>query len=123
MVKQKNPKQHSIPKAVTFFKKNELLRVGFDPTKLSTLSRVLYQQTAELLRQLSWLGPNLTSHSAPDELCAISAIATQVGNVNVIDRVADTPIRLMPNGWNTQQTIIQTKMHANNLHVLTAHNY
>ena len=36
-------KQHSTPKAVTFLKKNELPRVGFKPTTLYTLDRVLYQ--------------------------------------------------------------------------------
>ena len=34
-------KQHSTPKAVTFPKKNELPRVGFEPTTLYTLDRVL----------------------------------------------------------------------------------
>ena len=52
-------KQHSTPKAVTFPRKNELPRVGLEPTTLHTLDRALYQ--------LSWLGPNLTSHSTPDE--------------------------------------------------------
>ena len=50
-------KQHSTPKAVTFPKKNELPRVGLEPTTLYTLDRALYR----------WLGPNLTSHSTPDE--------------------------------------------------------
>ena len=46
-----------------FFKeKYELPWVGFEPTTLHTLDKALYQ-----LRQLSWLGLNLTSHSAPDE--------------------------------------------------------
>ena len=55
------PRQHNTPKTVTFPKKNELLRVGFEPTPLYTLDRTLYQ--------LSCLGPgpNLTSHSAPGE--------------------------------------------------------
>ena len=53
-------KQHSTPKAVTFPRKNELPRVGLEPTTLYTLDRALYQL-------LSWLGPNLTSHSTPDE--------------------------------------------------------
>ena len=35
-------KQHSTPKAVTFPKKNELPRVGLEPTTLYTLDRVLY---------------------------------------------------------------------------------
>ena len=34
-------KQHSIPKAVTFPKKNELPQVGLEPTPLHTLDRVL----------------------------------------------------------------------------------
>ena len=34
---------NSIPKAVTFPKKNELPRVGFEPTTLHTLDRALYQ--------------------------------------------------------------------------------
>ena len=52
-------KQHSTPKAVTFPRKNELPRVGLEPTTLYTLDRALYQ--------LSWMGPNLTSLSTPDE--------------------------------------------------------
>ena len=69
-------KQHSTPKAVTFPRKNELPQVGLEPTTLYTPDRALYQlsyrgrQSAlpiELPRQLSWLGPNLTSHSTPDE--------------------------------------------------------
>ena len=35
--------QHSTPKAVTFPKKNELPRVGLEPTTLYTLDRELYQ--------------------------------------------------------------------------------
>ena len=35
-------KQQSTPKAVTFPKKNELPRVGLEPTTLYTLDRVLY---------------------------------------------------------------------------------
>ena len=35
-------KQHSTPKAVTFPKKNELSRVGLEPTTLYTLDRALY---------------------------------------------------------------------------------
>ena len=39
-VKQTNKaKQHSTPKAVTFPKKNELPRVGLEPTTLYTLDR------------------------------------------------------------------------------------
>ena len=38
-------KQHSTPKAVTFPKKNELPRVGLEPTTLYTLDRALYQAT------------------------------------------------------------------------------
>ena len=37
-------KQHSTPKAVTFPKKNELSRVGLEPTTLYTLDRALYHQ-------------------------------------------------------------------------------
>ena len=36
-------KQHSTPKAVTFPRKNELPRVGLEPTTLYTQDRVLYQ--------------------------------------------------------------------------------
>ena len=36
-------KQHSTPKAVTFPRKNELRRVGLEPTTLHTLDRALYQ--------------------------------------------------------------------------------
>ena len=39
-------KQHSTPKVVTFSKKNELPRVGLEPTTLYTLDRALY--TTEL---------------------------------------------------------------------------
>ena len=35
-------KQHNTPKAVTFPKKNELPRVGLEPTTLYTLLRALY---------------------------------------------------------------------------------
>ena len=38
--KQKKAKKHSTPKAVTFPKKNELPRVGLEPTTLYTLDRV-----------------------------------------------------------------------------------
>ena len=61
MYKQK-AKQHNTPKTVIFRKKNELPRVGFEPTTLHTLDRILYQ-----LNCLGWLSPNLTSHSVPDE--------------------------------------------------------
>ena len=43
-VKQTNKaKQHSIPKVVTFHRKNELPQVGLEPTTLYTLDRALYQ--------------------------------------------------------------------------------
>ena len=74
--KNNKAKQHSTPKAVTFPKKKEPRvgfqhttvtfpkkkepRVGFEPTTLHTLDRALYQL-------LSWLSPNLTSHSTPDK--------------------------------------------------------
>ena len=61
MYKQK-AKQHNTPKTVIFLKKNELPRVGFEPTTLYTLDRILYQ-----LNCLGWLALNLTSHSGPDE--------------------------------------------------------
>ena len=67
-------KQHSTPKAVTFPKKNELPRVGLEPTALYTLDSALYQlsyqgrwESTQVLKQLSWLGPNLTSHSPSGE--------------------------------------------------------
>ena len=65
----KQTRQSITPKAVTFPRKNELPRVGLEPTILYTLDRALYQLSyrGELPRQLSWLGPNLTSHSTPDE--------------------------------------------------------
>ena len=44
------------PRQSFFLSKNELPRVGLEPTTLYTL-----------LYQLSWLGPNLTSHSALEE--------------------------------------------------------
>ena len=56
-------KQHSTPKAVTFPRKNELPQVGTHDTLYSRQSAL----PTELPRQLSWLGPNLTSHSTPDE--------------------------------------------------------
>ena len=57
-------RQHSTPKAVTFPKKNELPRVGLNHDTLYSRQSAL---PAELPRQLSWLGPNLTSHCTPDE--------------------------------------------------------
>ena len=42
-------KQHSTPKAVTFPKKNELPRVGLEPTTLYALDRVLYQLISHLI--------------------------------------------------------------------------
>ena len=49
-VKQTNKaKQHSTPKAVTFPKKNELPRVGLEPTTLYTLDRVFYQAAYTLI--------------------------------------------------------------------------
>ena len=46
-VKQTNKaKQHSTPKAVTFPRKNELPRVGLEPTTLRTLDRTLYRSTS-----------------------------------------------------------------------------
>ena len=44
-------KQHSTPKAVTFPKKNELPRVGLEPTTLYTLDRAF---STELPRQHRW---------------------------------------------------------------------
>ena len=48
-----------------FPKKNELPRVGLEPTTLYTLDRVLSQLSYRGC-SAGWLGPNLTSHS-PDE--------------------------------------------------------
>ena len=45
--------QHNSPKAVIFQRKNELPRVGFEPTTLRILATLL---PTELPRQLSWLG-------------------------------------------------------------------
>ena len=56
--------QHSTPKAVTPPRGNELPQVGLEPTTLYTKQSAL---PAELPRQHRWLGPNLTSHSTPDE--------------------------------------------------------
>ena len=39
---QLKAKQHNTPKAVTFPMKNELPRVGLEPTTLYTLDRALY---------------------------------------------------------------------------------
>ena len=39
-------KQHSTPKAATFPKKNELSRVGLEPTTLYTVDRALYHRAA-----------------------------------------------------------------------------
>ena len=52
-------RQYSMSKAVTvtFPSKNELPRVGFEPTTLYTLDRMLYQLN----------GSNLTSHSVSDK--------------------------------------------------------
>ena len=40
-------RQHSTPKAVTFPKKNELPRVGLEPTTLYTLDRALYHRATK----------------------------------------------------------------------------
>ena len=65
-VKQTNKaKQHSTPKAVTFPRKKWAVSGG-----TRTHDTLYSRQSAlptELPRQLSWLGPNLTSHSTPDE--------------------------------------------------------
>ena len=63
-------KQHSTSKVVTFLKKNELPRVGLKSATLAPL--------AELPRQLSWLGPNLTvtSDSTPDDQANYQCTAT-----------------------------------------------
>ena len=65
-VKQTNKaKQHSTPKAVTFPRKNGAASGG-----TRTHDTLYSRQSAlptELPRQLSWLDPNLTSHSTPDE--------------------------------------------------------
>ena len=59
-VKQTNKaKQHSTPKAVK--------KLGLEPTTLYTLYSRQSALPTELPRQFSWLGPNLTSHSTPDE--------------------------------------------------------
>ena len=42
-------KQHSTPKVVTFPQKNELPRVGLEPTTLYTLDRALYHMYILLL--------------------------------------------------------------------------
>ena len=70
-------------KVVTFPKKNELPPVGLEPTTLYTLDK---RSTTELPRQLSWLGPNLTSHtcSTPDEQANHQlSIHVHVHNVHV----------------------------------------
>ena len=41
-------KQHSILKVVTFPKKNELPRVGLEPTTLYTLDRALYMYSFQI---------------------------------------------------------------------------
>ena len=56
-------KQHSTPKAVTFPRKMSCLGWDSNPRLYSRQSAL----PTELPRQLSWLGPNLTSHSTPDE--------------------------------------------------------
>ena len=62
---QTNSKVKQTNKAVTFPRKNELPRVGLEPMTLYTLDSSVLPTV--LPRQLSWLGPNLTSHSTPDE--------------------------------------------------------
>ena len=55
-VKQTNKaKQHSTPKAVTFPRKNELPRVGLEPTTLYTLDRALYQLSYQHVQLASFL--------------------------------------------------------------------
>ena len=51
-------KPHSTPKAVTFPKKNELPRVGLEPTTLYTLDRVLYQLSSLVPRPICGRGKN-----------------------------------------------------------------
>ena len=60
--KQTRQSNTAHPRQSLFLEKNELLRVRLEPTTLYTLDRALYQ-----LSCLGWLGPNLTSHSTPDE--------------------------------------------------------
>ena len=40
--KKNKAKKHNTPKVVTFLKKNDLPRVGLEPTTLYTLDRALY---------------------------------------------------------------------------------
>ena len=47
-------KQHSTPKAVTFPKKNELPRVGLEPTTPYTLDRVLYTTELPSQQGVAW---------------------------------------------------------------------
>ena len=68
--KQLARKQHSTPKAVTFPKKNELPRVGLEPTILYTLDRALslpVQQCGECT-QLRCRGMFSPRCSAPPQL-------------------------------------------------------
>ena len=50
--------------------------MALEPTTLYTLDRAQRADRAEIPRKFSWLGPNLTSHSAPDEqaYCQLSMI-------------------------------------------------
>ena len=70
-------KQHSTPKAVTSPKKNELPRVGLEPTTLYTLDRALYTTYTLLasffLPSASLINmcivdykPTVSEHSTPD---------------------------------------------------------
>ena len=56
--------QHTQGSQSLLLVKNELPLVGLEHTTLYTLDRALYHW---LPRQHRWLGPNLTSHSTPDE--------------------------------------------------------
>ena len=60
--KEEASKQHSTPKAVTFPKKDELPRVGLEPTTLYTLDRSLYQLS---YRDSSAGWAQILTHSTP----------------------------------------------------------
>ena len=54
--------------------------MGLEPTTLYTL----YSRQSALPTELSWLGPNLTSHSTPDEQANHQLSMKEKANVHVI---------------------------------------
>ena len=65
--KQTRQSNTAHPRQSLFLEKMSCLRWDSNPQTLYTLYSRQSALPTELPRQLSWLGPNLTSHSTPDE--------------------------------------------------------